>query len=177
MDPFLGVYDDRFRVPLVFLGCKINSDKIINQQVRSIDIFPTIANIINLEDKNMDVRGENLLPLIHGEHVEELPVMVESASNSPKSSTSNVIGIRTSKYKYFRDRINSKINVSLFDLISDPLEEEDISKLRPNVVDEMEQILYDICDNKNFNFEIKSSSIDSEENKIIEDELKKLGYI
>ena len=53
----------------------------------------------------------------------------------------DVIGVRTSKYKYFRSRINPKLNVSLFDLEDDPKEIKNLADTKPEILDEMEVIL------------------------------------
>jgi arylsulfatase A-like enzyme len=174
VDSTLEVYDDRFRIPLIFAGYGINSHKIISQQVRSIDIFPTIAAITGNNIENKDRRGQNLLPLIQGNTLEEKPVMVESTPNSPQSLTSNTIGIRTSKYKYFRDRTEDKKNIHLFDLIKDPLEKINIATSNPNLVDELENELLNIKNDGNFEFK---KELSTNENELIEKELKKLGYI
>ena len=42
-----GTFDDRCRIPLCFSGFGITSKHIISDQVRSIDIFPTIMDIID----------------------------------------------------------------------------------------------------------------------------------
>jgi arylsulfatase A-like enzyme len=174
VDPTLELYDDRFRIPLIFAGYGINSHKIITQQVRSIDIFPTIAAIIKSNNETKDRRGQNLLPLIQGSTLEEKSVMIESTPNSPQSLTSNTIGIRTSKYKYFRDRTIVTKNVHLFDLVKDPLEEFNIAASNPNLINKFENELLNIKNNGNF--ELKKELI-TNENESIEKELKKLGYI
>ena len=174
VDPTLEVYDDRFRIPLIFAGYGINSHKIISQQVRSVDIFPTIAAITGNNIENKDGRGQNLLPLIQGNTLEEKPVMVESTPNSPQSLTSNTVGIRTSKYKYFRDRNETTKNIHLFNLIKDPLEEVNIATSNPNLVDELENELLNIKNDGNFEFK---KELTTNENELIEKELKKLGYI
>ena len=144
--------------------------------MRSIDIFPTIADILDTNIEINEKRGLSLLPLFKGKTLIEQSVMIESIPNSPKSVTTNTIGIRTSKFKYFRDRIESTKNVHLFDLIKDPLEETNIAEFNPSVIENMENELSKIKKDKNFLFKQEKSNNENE-NKIIEDELKKLGYI
>ena len=43
-------FDDRFRIPLCFSGHGITPKHTISDQVRSIDIFPTIMDVINSPD-------------------------------------------------------------------------------------------------------------------------------
>ena len=168
-------FDDRFRIPLCFSGFGITSKPIISDQVRSIDIFPTIMGIINSADIQ-NVRGRSLLPYLEGKKMNEVPVLIESISTSPKSNTANSIGLRTSQHKYFRDRNKSTKNVHLYDLIKDPLEERNLADKLPDVVKKMENILNEIQSQKSFDYE-KVNELNDDEMQNIEKELRKLGYI
>ena len=170
-----GTYDDRFRIPLCFSGFGITSKHIISDQVRSIDTFPTIMGIINSADIQ-NVRGRSLLPYLEGKKMNEVPVLIESISTSPKSNTANSIGLRTSQHKYFRDRNKSTKNVHLYDLIKDPLEERNLADKLPDVVKKMESILNEILSQKSFDYE-KVNELNDDEMQNIEKELRKLGYI
>jgi arylsulfatase A-like enzyme len=168
-------FDDRFRIPLCFSGFGITSKHIISDQVRSIDVFPTIMGIINSADIH-NIRGRSLLPYLEGKKMNEVPVLIESISTSPKSNTANSIGIRTSQHKYFRDRNKSTKNVHLYDLSEDPLEEKNLADKLPNVVEKMENILNEIQSQKSFGYE-KINELNDDEMHKIEKELRKLGYI
>ena len=168
-------FDDRFRIPLCFSGFGITSKHIISDQVRSIDTFPTIMSIINSADIQ-NVRGRSLLPYLEGKKMNEVPVLIESISTSPKSNTANSIGLRTSQHKYFRDRNRSTKNVHLYDLIKDPLEERNLADKLPDVVKKMESILNEILSQKSFDYE-KVNELNDDEMQNIEKELRKLGYI
>ncbi|WP_299290922.1 sulfatase-like hydrolase/transferase [Nitrosopumilus sp.] len=173
----LDVFDERFCVPLIFSGYGISEYKILDQQVRSIDIFPTILEIIGVNSLN-DARGRSLYSLIKGDKEDELPVMIESAANSPKSMTANTIGIRTSNYKYFRNRSESTKNVNLYDLKNDPFEENNIANDNQDLVLEMEDHLKKIKNDLDFSFSRElTDDVNEDEDALIEKELKKLGYI
>ena len=123
---------------------------------------------------NQKIDGESLIPIIKDKNVEENPVFMEGHT-SAKNQEKNVIGVRTSKYKYFRVRDESSENAHLYDLESDPLEENNIAKINSEVVDRMEVILNQIQNNSKDMIEFEE--ISKEEAKSVEDELKKLGYI
>ena len=175
--PTAHVYDDRVRVPLIFSGYNIPSDTIISQQVQSVDIFATIADIIGLDNVNHDRRGRSLIPLMQGKQLEEIPAFLESATNSTRSPDSNVIGIRTSEFKYFRDRDDSTKNIHLYDLREDPLEENNIAETKKDVVEKMEKTVVDILKGKDLRHVESNNEIGDEKSEIIESELKRLGYV
>ena len=168
-------FDDRFRIPLCFSGYGITSKHIISDQVRSIDIFPTIMDVINSPNIR-NIHGRSLFPYLVGEKMNEIPALVESIPMSLSAYTMNYVGIRTSEYKYFRDRNETTKNIHLFDLVKDPLEEKNLADKLPDVVQKMENMLNEIQGKKPFGTE-KSNELNDDETKIIEKELRKLGYI
>ena len=174
--PTAHVYDDRVRVPLIFSGYNIPSDTIISQQVQSVDIFATIADIIGLDNVNHDRRGRSLIPLMQGKQLEEIPAFLESATNSTRSPDSNVIGIRTSEFKYFRDRDDSTKNIHLYDLREDPLEENNIAETKKDVVEKMEKTVVDILKGKDLRH-VESNELSEDEIKKARSVLSRLGYI
>lgn len=176
IEPDSHVYDERLRVPLIFTGYGVTSNSIILQQVRTVDIFPTIAEIIGSSGKKENLDGISLLPLLQGKKLEEVPAYVQSAVNWSNIKNSDVIGIRTSEYKYFRDTNNQKKNIHLYNLKNDPLEENNIAQMKHEIVEEMESKLT----------EIRKTSIPlGEQEELVEtiqiekvkEELRKLGYI
>jgi len=172
-DNFL--FDDLVHVPLLFLGSGINNNKIISQQVRLIDLFPTICDLLKIENP-VDIDGKSLVPLIEGKNQEEFPAYFES-SPLVQIKTNDVIGIRTSKYKYFRDRYNPKKRNFLFDLEKDPFENINLAN-NSKVIEEMENILLQITNNYKFLDDGQTiKNTDDEDTEKIENVLKKLGYV
>lgn len=176
IDPDSHVYDERLRIPLIFAGYEVTSNSIMPQQVRTIDIFPTIAEIIGLPGKKENLDGISLLPLLQGKKIEEVPAYVQSAVNWSEIKNSNVIGIRTSEYKYFRDANNPKKNIHLYNLKNDPLEENNIAQMKQEIVEEMERKLTEIRKNSLPQGE-QEELTEAIQIKKIEEELRKLGYI
>ena len=106
----------------------------------------------------------------------EVPVLIESLPPSLSAYTTNSVGIRTSEYKYFRDRNKPTKNVHLYDLVKDPLEERNLADKLPHIVQKMENILNEIQGQKSFDYE-KSNELNDDETQSVEKELRKLGYI
>lgn len=169
LDKFL--YDENVHIPLLLCDSKLPHNKKINQLVRSVDISPTILDIIDSELRFEDIDGMSLLPEIYNESNEEKVGFIE---NTPliQKKVNAVIGIRTLKFKYFRDKDDITKRVHLFNLEKDPYEENNIASSRPDIIEKMEKHISKINYVDNSKFE----TIDKNETKIIEDELEKLGY-
>ena len=101
---------------------------------------------------------------------------MESATNSKRSSDSNVIGIRTSMHKYFRDRHEKTKNIHLYDLKNDPLEEHNLYEKNNELVEKMEKIIEKILQSKSLEH-TESKNLSKEEMKKARAVLSKLGYI
>jgi arylsulfatase A-like enzyme len=164
------LFEDLIRIPLIFYGPNIDEPKIISQQVRQVDIFPTLLDIIGIKDE-VEVDGQSLVPLINGEDIEELPAYIESPPEL-KKKTEKVIGIRTSKFKYLRRLSHEDKNYELYDLENDSLEENNIANSNPKIISMLEKKLTKIRQG----IFVENDEITDEEMRIIEEKLKKLGY-
>ena len=134
------LFDEAIRIPLLFIGKGIKQSKEINTLVRHVDIFPTIAHLMKFPINQNSMDGRSLVDVIDGNSENEFPAIIESMPvlSKPKG---DVIGVRTSNYKYFRSRSNPKLDVALFDLKNDPKEIKNLASIKPEIVMEMESIL------------------------------------
>ena len=166
------LYDEKLCVPLLFVGKNIDQNKIFTKQVRLIDVLPTICFLAKIDFNDNCFDGSSLIPLKNEAEFEEPPVYIESNPLIDIKSN-DVIGIRTSQFKYFRDKDSKSNRVHLFDLTNDPLEEKNIANINIKKVSEMESILEKILTNHK---ELKINESD-DVSKEIESELKKMGYV
>ena len=167
------LYDESLKIPLFFYGNNLKFHHSIPNLVRHVDIFSTILDIIGIKYFSDIVDGRSLLPLFNNEKISELPAYIENGSrkiNEPGS----LIGLRTSEYKFLCSRTNTSENQFLFDLNIDPNEEKNIAKENPSICKIMLQNILDL--RQNFSNPLKSN-LDSDDEKSIEEELKKLGYL
>ena len=171
-DPEGYLYDEIVHVPLIMIGGELKP-KIISQQVRHVDIFPTLTDLVECTIDNDVIHGESLLPLLNDSKLDEKPAYIEGTIRM-KKTTEAVVGIRTPKFKYFRSRDNNIRKRNLYNLENDPLEEHNIINNNPDIVKEMEQILISIQRDDKIT---KNQTMDDEESKQVEEELSKLGYI
>ena len=167
------LFDELVHIPLLFLGYNVKNNVKISQQVRIIDIFPTILDIIGIQKDNTNIDGQSLLPLIEGKHIPEEPAYMETHHNIEIESEDK-IGVRTSEFKFFRDRDSPTKKIHLYDLKNDPFENNNIAGFETEITKKMESVLQDILQKS---LSIPEDESDDAETKMIEDELKRLGYV
>ena len=174
------LFDEKVRVPLFMIGPKVDQGMTISQQVRLIDVFPTICEIIGISDKDKKIDGVSLYPLLENKKMGGLIAYMES-SPAILIQPIIVIGIRTDKYKYFRNRYDSSKNVHLYDLENDPYEDDNIADKDKKTVGEMESILKKIINGfsleKGCSLEDVDDELRTEETNMVEKQLKRMGYI
>jgi len=169
LPPFIqSLFDEFVRTPLLFSGYKMKP-LIIKQQTRSIDIFPTVFDLLGFNYSGK-IQGKSLLPLIRGDDCEENYCYMHTIPHE-KLSDNDQVGIRTSKYKYFRHARNPSLNVHLYDLTQDILENKNIYQENSEKIQEMEEII------TKFSNSLNNEVLNDEEEAKIREELKRLGYL
>ena len=167
-DPYftLSLFDELLHIPLLFVGNSI-SPGIIKKQSRHVDILPTLLNLINIKNHEK-IDGQDLISKIDKKSIQYLHTMPYQ-----KQSNSDMIGIRTDKYKYFRFARNPDENVHLYDLENDPFENTNIAKGNEKLISEFETKISEIEKNEVSN----DDELSEEEQNRISNELKRLGYM
>ena len=98
----LSLYEEIIHVPLLFVGINTPKNKIIHDLVRSLDIFPTVFDILSIDTSTFkDKDGRSLIPMLEDKKLLELPGYFHTNPHK-KITLNDKVGIRTSKYKYFR---------------------------------------------------------------------------
>ena len=166
----LSLHDEVLHIPFFLKGLTL-PHKIISNQASTLDIFPTIFELAGITQNNSKY-GSSLAPLIDSHQITEKEIFLHTIPFQ-KESVSDKIGIRTSKYKYFRNSKNSKRDIHLYDLENDPYENNNISKDNLPIIEKMEKLLRDM---QNDTLELDNTLSKEEEEKISK-ELRKLGYM
>ena len=175
LPPFLqSLFDELVRTPLLFSGYNMES-LIIKKQTRSLDIFPTVFDLLGFNYSGK-IQGKSLLPLIRGDDYEENSCYMHTIPHE-KLSDNDQVGIRTSKYKYFRHARNPSLNIHLYDLNQDTLENKNTYKENPEKIHEMEEIIDEYSNFINNEILNDEEILNPEEEAKIREELKKLGYL
>ena len=168
---YMSLYDELLQVPFLINGPGIPS-MTNSSQVRTIDIFPTLFDILKLSFPTK-IQGKSFFNLFTQNNENSDPCFIHTIPYE-KLSKYDLVGIRTPNFKYFRNDKNKNENVHLYDLIDDPLENNNIANTEDAKVKEMEDILSSIT---SFTTNTKQENLDEAEEQKIHDELKKLGYL
>ena len=167
----LSLHDELLHVPFLLRGLNLPS-KIISNQISTLGIFPTIFDIIKITQKSY-FKTKSAFPLINdNKNFNEFEIYLHTSPYEEESSL-DMVGIRTSKYKFFRHSRDSKKNIHLYNLENDPYENHNLFQINASIILEMEESLKQIQKN----ISESNSNITKEEEEEISKELKKLGYL
>ena len=142
-------YDTTLISTALFCHPKLNSITVSNQ-VRSIDILPTILEILSIPfDNNFEkIDGKSLVPLINGH--EESRIAFSQSGNPLDSGKPpiepNVYSIRTDEWKYIRNIHDS--TEELYYLTKDPDENTNLISQETNKSIEMRSLMDKQLDHK-----------------------------
>jgi arylsulfatase A-like enzyme len=129
-----SAYDEILRVPLVIAGPGVPT-KAIDAQVRTIDILPTLYELLGLG--TAPARGRSLMPLVRGAVEPERPAFVEGQE---------VRALRADGWLYLRRRDgrltlpNGKhvdVDEELYSLAADPGQHKDVAASEPEALAKM----------------------------------------
>ncbi|PXF26250.1 MAG: hypothetical protein CXX67_07780, partial [Thaumarchaeota archaeon] len=111
----------------------------VQNQIRSIDILPTILEILSIPiDENYEkFQGKSLLPIIKGN--KETRIAFSQSGNPLKTGKPpkepNVNAIRTDDWKYIKNTHDD--SEELYNLKDDPNEEKNLISIKKGKADEM----------------------------------------
>jgi len=126
------VYEGTIRVPLLFWGATVPKGLKIESLVRTVDIAPTILDMLDLPPLE-GIQGTSLLPLMKGESTDlDLVGYGESIEPHIIFGASVLRYVRKGKWKYIH-----KVEPELFDLTEDPGELKNLSSIHPEIVERL----------------------------------------
>jgi arylsulfatase A-like enzyme len=171
------VYDSLVRVPLLIAGDKTPSaGRVVSDQVRQIDIMPTMLDLAGLaSDIPETADGRSLTSSMRGDPLPPLPAFIETCQNSREPST--FYGVRHEGWKYACDMHSSSVPEELYDLATDPQESRNLAKALPQRATQMRQLIEQhlLADQQPA---IPMTQVLSEtEMAGLAEHLKKLGYV
>ena len=167
----LFIYDSTLRVPLIFRHPKIiPKKKIFSQQVRLVDVLPTVLDFIGFPQKE-SFQGQSLKSLILGEKsFSENSCYIESVAAMLDRNWAPLQGIRDEEWKYIDAPIPE-----LYDLSHDSKEENNVIEKNPQIARRLKEELQKEIKKNSSPQSLKASQVLGD--KETRERLMSLGYI
>lgn len=174
-----NVYDYLAKIPLIFVGeDTFPEGKTITNQVRQVDVFPTLVEALELTTlEDVSIHGRSLMPLIRGEEVDELPAYIEACGAILPDESKWLAAIRTAKYKFVYAPYSDYVPDQLYDLEEDPEEKINIIKKKPGVARELKEKLIALRSEEEGGFKLPGTKMSGEEEEELKERLRRLGYL
>lgn len=153
----------------------------VDSQVRSIDMLPTLLDMVNIPIPDW-LEGRSLLPMLQGK-----AALAEPLDAYMENLPQGWLGLRTPAWKLVMSEpkkrffsFGSKPAVgwrpfALYDLSADPQESIDVKKKHPDVAARLQARLLELVDSGSE--QAPSENLDADEHGKIKQKLKELGYI
>jgi arylsulfatase A-like enzyme len=163
-------YEELVRVPLIVKFPKgVHRGQRVEEQVRLVDVMPTVLALAGVEEDLEGVAGCSLLPLL-GESLDlRSPDCTHAVSEIAEEGREPTLAVRTSRYKLIRFAGG---NEELYDLEKDPGEQNPIVALEDPTVEELRNIAGLVTEARKRE-ETDTIVLDEQQIK----ELKALGYL
>jgi len=162
------IYDSTVRVPLMIVTpFKRFNNRRVKTQVRTIDVFPTILDVLQIQ-KPSNIQGKSLLPLFFKDERDRFAYM-ESLAPRLQYNWGALYGIRTTQYKYIEAP-----RPEFYDLLKDEKELNNIYKKKKKISRKLRKKIYNIIkEAKENNSKVEATNLDSETLS----KLATLGYL
>ena len=129
------LYDYTVRCFLYIISKGISKDIEIKELVRSIDVLPTLLDMLEIREKAgyKKIQGKSFLPFMHGKTDDRIAYAETGGLGGPTPSPEkhNVFAVRTNKWKLIYNETSKK--KELYDLESDKEEKNNLIGKFPDI--------------------------------------------
>jgi choline-sulfatase len=162
------LYDSTVHIPLLFAGPGVPAGRAVPQQVRSIDVLPTVTNYLGLSAGDK-VQGTSLLPsLVEGKPPAGNYCYMETLYPKTQMGWSELRGVRTDEWKYI---VAPK--PELYRLSDDRSESRDVAGKFPGDAERLQKKVWEIGGSPQSLNRLQPQLVDEQRRR----ELTALGYV
>jgi arylsulfatase A-like enzyme len=163
-----ALYEHLVRVPLIISGPSVAPVR-VDDQTRHIDVFPTLADLCGI-DIPSGVDGRSLRTLMEGGSLPEEPAYMEAVG--VKLEGDRIMGARTPDWKLLK-RGSARSQLFRLDGGTPPDERRNLAPRYPEVARSLEAFIEKVGSTE----ADAGSPLSEEEEHIVEQHLKDLGYL
>jgi Flp pilus assembly protein TadD len=162
------LYDSTMRIPLIVTGPGVPAGKVVSQQVRSIDVLPTVTDFLGLAHGDK-VQGTSLLPaILEGKEVRSNYCFLQTLYPKTHLGWAELRGIRTDEWKLI---VAPK--PELYRIREDKMESKNLVEREPVEADRLQKKVWEVAGPPEKQAEIQPQIIDEQRLR----ELNALGYV
>ena len=162
------LYDATLHVPLIVAGPDVPRGKVISDQVRSIDLHPTVMEFLRLPASS-EAQGVSLWPLIEqGTHVRSNYSYGETLYPRTYMGWSELRAMRTDTWKFILAP-----HPELYNLEHDPGETRNLIPNHPAEADQLQKKIWEIAGTQARTEKVATVAVDEQTRQ----ELASLGYV
>ena len=162
------LYDSTLHVPLIVAGPNVPPGKVIDEQVRSIDIHPTVMEFLRLAPSS-ETQGVSLWPLIeHGTLVRTNYSYAETLYPRTSMGWSELRAMRTDAWKLI-----VAPHPELYDLRHDPGERQNVIGHHAEEADQFQRLIWKVAGAQGKTENVTTVPVDAQTRR----ELESLGYV
>jgi choline-sulfatase len=162
------LYDATLHVPFIMAGPDVPSGKVIEDQVRSIDVLPTVLDFLHITPPQ-ETQGVSLWPLIDaGRHVRSNYSYAETLYPRTYMGWSELRAMRTDNWKLI-----IAPHPELYNLTKDPNETDNVISHFPADADELQKKIWEVAGVPGKTETVSTVPVNGETRQ----ELESLGYV
>ncbi len=162
------LYDSTVHIPLIFAGPDVPAGRTVTQQVRSIDVMPTIADYLGVPAGDK-VQGASLVPaLIDGRVPKSNYCYMETLYPKTQMGWSELRGVRTDEWKYV-----AAPRPELYRFADDKSEKRNVIGNFAADADRLQKKVWEIAGPLQSQTRVEPQPVDEERRR----ELNALGYV
>jgi len=162
------LYDATLHVPLIVAGPEIPRGKVISDQVRSIDLHPTVMEFLNLQPSS-EAQGVSLWPLIRqGTHVRSNYSYGETLYPRTYMRWSELRAMRSDDWKLILAP-----HPELYNLQRDSGELQNLIAKNPAEADQLQKKIWEAAGTQSKTEKVTAAPVDEQTRQ----ELESLGYV
>lgn len=163
-----ALWEHLVRVPLIIAGPGV-SPATVEDQIRHVDLYPTLADLCGVELPN-EVDGRSLRPLMEGGTLPEEPAYMEAVG--VKLEGSRIEGARVADWKLLKPG-GGKPSLYKLNGSSGPDEKHNVYSRYPEVARPLEEFI----DHVRKSEVVAESGMTGDEEAVVEQHLRDLGYL
>jgi arylsulfatase A-like enzyme len=169
-----GLYEQLVRVPLIVSGPGVQPAR-IDSQVRHVDLLPTFAALCGITPPE-GIDGRSLTPLMEGSNLPEEPAYMEAVG--VRLGGKRLLGARVPEWKLLKVHDGGRPSLYRLDGGKPPDEKRNRYRRHPEVAAALEEFLARITASEQaVGVAEATSGMTSEEEAVVEQHLRDLGYL